>query len=281
MADPRAIQIHCDGAMDYDPKQTGGNGYIIEFPESIESETITGIARNDGQGIHRLELISLIESMEALTNWSKKNPMLLRKASGIELYTDRISVTDNELTNPYSIRDWRRNKWQNHENKAIKNSDLLDRVDKLRTKLAQQLGGRVSISYKREKKNKVADKLSREGKKSQMRGVRLFQKKEKNITRRLYKGKDIDYSRLSPSTALEVRAYAWERVRKQYEVCFEVCSGEFEGAVIKANIDDIQKTEIHRSHYYEIVLKEIFTHHVTISTFDEIEPTKDEVTVQD
>lgn len=38
---PYAIYINCDGAMDYDSKNTGGVGYVITFPDFIELETIS------------------------------------------------------------------------------------------------------------------------------------------------------------------------------------------------------------------------------------------------
>jgi len=270
MANPYAIQIHCDGAMDYDGKQTGGNGFIIEFPESIGIEPITASIRNDRQGIHRLELISLIEAMEELLSFGKKNLDLLRKASGVEIYTDRLRATDGELTNPYRIRDWRRNGWKNHENKPIKDRDLLDKIDKARVKVAQIVGGRVSINYEREKKNKVADKLSKTGKRTGGRGRKLIEKKGRRVTRRLYDGSEVKYSQLDEGDVLEMRLYAWEPVGEEYEACFEICSGELKGKIVKVYIDDKQKATVHRTYRYGTRVDKVNKHHIRVKQFTEL-----------
>lgn len=274
MTNPRAIKIHCDGAMDYDRKQTGGNGFIIEFPDFFELEPITGSIRNDKQGIHRLEMISLIEAMEELLFFGKKNPMLLQKAEAVELFTDRMRVTDDYLTNPYSIRAWRRAGWKNHEGKAIKDADLLDKIDKTRVKVGQAVRGGVSISWIPERRNRAADKLSKTGKLTETRGRKLIEKKRRYITRRLFDGPIIKYPQLTPNDTLEARLYAWELVGKQYEVCFEIYSGKFREQIVKVYVDEKQKAVIHRGHYYKIIINEIFRYHITASSFREIELVK-------
>lgn len=270
MANPYAIQIHCDGAMDYDAQQTGGNGFIIEFPESIGLEPITRSLRNDGQGIHRLEMISLIEAMEELLAFGKQSPNLLRKAAAVEIYTDRLRATDGELTNPYHIRDWRRNGWKNHEGKPIKDKDLLDKIDKTRLKVAQAVGGRVSIGYEREKRNRVADKLSKAGKRTGGRGRKLIEKKNRRVIKRLYDGSEIKYPQLSSDDVLEVRLYAWEPVGAEFEACFEICSGDFEGRVVKVYIGDQQKAEVHRGHRYAMEVGAVHSHHIRANWFEEM-----------
>lgn len=270
MANPYAIQVHCDGAMDYDSSQTGGNGFVIEFPDSFEMEPITASLRNDGQGIHRLEMISLIEAMEELLSFGKRNPELIRKAAAVEIYTDRLRATDGELTNPYRIRGWRRNGWKNYEGKPIKDKDLLDKIDKTRNKLSQVVGGSVSINYEREKRNKVADKLSKVGKRAGVRGRIMPEKKQRRVIRRSYDGPEIKYSQLSVDEVLEVRLYAWEPVGKEFEACFEICSGNFEGRIVKVYIDDEQKAEVHRGHRYAMEIAEVYAHHVTAKWFEEI-----------
>jgi ribonuclease HI len=120
MHNPYAIQVHCDGAMSYDKNQTGGNGFYIEFPESIDKESISVSIRNDKQGIHRLEMISILESIEKLLSIERNQPGILRKASSVEIYTDRYSVTDEKFLNPYRIKEWRNKRWKNHEGADIK-----------------------------------------------------------------------------------------------------------------------------------------------------------------
>lgn len=270
MSNPQAIQVHCDGAMDYDSKQTGGNGFVIEFPDNIGQEPIERAYRNDKQGIHRLELISIIEAMEELVRREKKIPGLLRKAAGVEIYTDRLSATDSELTNPYRIRDWRRDGWKTKEGKPVKDKDLLDRIDKLRVKLIKLVGGGVSISYKREKRNKVADRLSKVGKNSSLSKKSTISKKNRRVIRRLYSGGRIKLSLLKTGMSIEGRVYAWERVSAEYEICFEICGGAFEGLVLVAYVDDKQKSGLHRGHRYSLEVGDVYREHVRIKRFEEI-----------
>lgn len=261
MANPRAIQVHCDGAMNLDTAQTGGNGFIIEFPESIELEPISKALRNDGQGIHRLEMISVIEAMEELLRLDKANPGLLRKAAAVEIYTDRLRITDGELGSPWRIREYRKNKWKTHEGKPVKDSDLWNSLDKTRTKLTAAVGGRVEVRFERENKNRVADKLSREGRRGVTKSRKIRLKKNRNVTKRLTEGSEIKYPLLSPGDVFPVRVYAWEPVGEQYEICSEILDGEFAGKILKMYVSQEEKRLIHRTYSYDLSVKEIFAHH--------------------
>ena len=268
MSNPQAIQVHCDGAMDYDTNQTGGNGFEIAFPDVFELEPVTKSIRNDGQGIHRLEMISIIESMEELLSILKENPELARGSAGVEIYTDRFSVTDGELIGPYRIRDWRKNKWRTHEGKPVKNSDLLDRIDKTRLKLSKAVGGLVTVTFKRRTQNKVADKLARAGKLTATRGKRLIEKNKRRVIKRIYDGDEVDYSRVSSDAIIEVRVYAWMPVNNDYEICFESCSGDFEGHIIKTYVTQELKDQLQRGHFYMINIAEVFKHHIRIELLE-------------
>lgn len=270
MANPQAIQVHCDGAMDYDTRQTGGNGYVIEFPDFIEQEPITGAVRSDGQGIHRLEMISIVEAMETLLAFGKRNPDTLRKAAAVEIYTDRLSVTDGELINPYRLQFYRKNGWRTHEGKAVKDKDLLDRIDKTRIKLGQAVGGPVTISYERRKQNKVADKLSKEGKREGVRGRAIIKKKRRQVTKRLFEGPEVPYDSLVEGSRWSVRLYAWEVVGDQCEVCFEVFDGEYQGRVVKAYVDLATKHDLHRDHCYTFDLAKVQKHNILIENIQEV-----------
>lgn len=267
MSNPHAIVVHCDGAMDYDRTQTGGNGFHIDFPELIDHVEVSRSIRNDGQGIHRLEIISVIEAMKELLSLEKKDKVHLRNASGVEIYTDRLSVV--EMQDPYKLQAYRSNGWKNHELKPIKDKDLWDELDKTRRKLASQVGGRVEINYKREKQNKVADKLSKLGKKSiQSRRVK---RKVKNVAPRIFDGPDIDYSLLSQGDVLDVHVYAWEPVQKEVEISSEVLNGEHTGKILTLYVDYDQKSLLHRRHKYQIVIDKVLKHHIRIHSSKEIQ----------
>lgn len=273
MENPYSITIHCDGAMDYDSNQTGGNGFVIDFPECFEMSSIFRSIRNDGQGIHRLEMISIIESMKELIRIGKNNPGLLRKASGVSIYTDRIRVTDNELTNPYKIQGYRKNNWKNHEDKPIKDKDLLDDIDKTRKKLTQDVGGRVEIIYKREKGNKIADKLSKVGKKIAPLSRSIIRKKNRQVSSRKFDGSGVNYSSIEVDSILAIRVYAWELVQNEYELSAEILDGVNIGKVVKIYVNSEAKKDIHRQHCYKIEVNKVYSHHIKAGSWEEFKLT--------
>lgn len=260
MENPYTINVHCDGAMNYDSKQTGGNGFFIEFPESIILSSISKTLRNDGQGIHRLEMISVIEAMEELILISKKTS--LRNASGVIIYTDRLSITD-EAVSPYKIPEYIKNKWKTHEGKAVKNKDLLEEIHKRRRKLAELVGGRIEIKYKKEKNNKIADKLSRIGRDGNNKGKISFAKKNMRVSPRKFDGPEVEYSSLNPRDIIKANLYAWQPVQNQCEINIEFLEGKYLGRKMKVHIPLSEKNKIHRRHSYEIELIEVFKHHAT------------------
>lgn len=269
MKNPHAIQIHCDGAMDYDKNKTGGNGFIIEFPDNLNIEPILHLFRNDGQGIHRLEIISIIDAMKELLVFSKNFPNILRGCSGVEFYTDRMHVTDNYLTNPYKINDWRKNGWVNDDGKEIKDKDLLDLLDKTRKKLSSLVCGRITIDYEREKQNKIADKLSKKAKYIGLKGRTTAKKKNRRVIKRFYNGTEIDYSNVNKEE-INVRVYAWENIREQTEVFFEICSEYLHGRIIRTYVDDELKSKLHRGHIYTIKIIEILKGYIKIKLIKEV-----------
>jgi len=270
MDSPHSIQIHCDGAMDYDSKQTGGNGFIIVFPDHFEIEPISRSIRNDKQGIHRLEMISLIEAMEETISFLNTNNEVAKQSAGVEIYTDRFSVTDGELINPFKVRVWRRAGWKNYEGKPVKNTDLFDKIDKTRQKLSKIVGGSVTISFKPRKKNKMADKLAKKSKMITNTGRSIIKKNDRRVIKRIFDGEEVNYSALSDDNEMEVRVYAWQPVEKEFEICFEICSGDFKGKVIKTSVTANEKSLLLRGHFYLIEIVAVFNHHVKISILDEI-----------
>lgn len=261
---PHAIYINCDGAMDYDSKNTGGVGYVITFPDFIELDTISeSVGRYIGANIERLELEAIIKSMEEILRLSKKYNKELRKAGHIIITTDRFALQDQERTNPYRIRDWRKNDWHNHEGKPIKNSDLLDKLDKNRKKIYDSLYCRVSIEYQRRKKNKTADKLAKAGKKLAINKNSIAIKGAKPA-KRLFNGVSINYNQLKEKQDLVIHIYRKEPVREQWEVFAEVCKDDFLGKKVKIYGDDILAAKLHRQHIYKVKIKQVCKFHILI-----------------
>lgn len=267
---PYTINVHCDGAMDYDKNQTGGNGFFIEFPESIGMEPIYRSCRNDGQGIHRLEMISIAEAINELINLDKRNPGLLSKSSGVRIYTDRFYATDETQLNPFRIATYKKNHWENDEGKPIKNKEILDKISTLRKKLSNVVKGSVEINYHKEKRNKTADKLSKKGKRGILPGNLSFKKKSVKISPRKFSGPEINYSALTQGETLNVRVYKAELVGDEYEVGAEIIDGIFSGMTIKIYINKDIRSKIHRQHNYKIIIGSPYRHHILISHFEEI-----------
>jgi len=261
---PHAIYINCDGAMDYDSKNTGGVGYVINFPDFIELETISeSVGRFLGANVERLELEAIIQGMEEILKLNKIHNQELRKANQIIITTDRFRLHDQERTNPFRIKDWRKNGWHNHEGKPIKNSDLLDILDKTRKKISDSLYCRVSIEYQRRKKNRAADKLAKAGKNLALNKKNIAVKGAKPA-RRLFEGVSINYTKLHENQELIIHIYRKEPVREQWEIFAEVCKANFHGNKLKIYADDILAMRLQRQHIYRVKIKQVFRFHVLI-----------------
>lgn len=261
---PYAIYVHCDGAMNYDSVSSGGVGYVIVFPEVIEIETISvSIGKYVGANIERLELEAIIQGMEELLRLFKTQSNQLRKANQIILCTDRFALNDQDRTNPYRIKEWRKNNWLNHEGKPIKNSDLLDKLDKTRKKLVDSLHCRVNIEYERRKKHKPADKLAKAGK-------TLFSRKENiaikgtKTAKKLYGGLTIDYKHLKPHDEIIIHIYRKEPVREEWEVLAEICKGGHKGYKVKIYTDNALASKLQRRHIYRVKIRQVFSYHIHI-----------------
>ena len=62
---PYALYVCCDGAMDYDSKNTGGVGFEIIFPDSVGLESIKhSLGKYEGANIERLELEAILQGMK-------------------------------------------------------------------------------------------------------------------------------------------------------------------------------------------------------------------------
>ena len=193
---PYALYIHCDAAMDYGPKSPGGVGIEIEFPESVPLEPIKlEIGKYVGANIARLELEAIIKGMEEVFKLFEQQNNQLQNLNTIIVTTDRFDLNDQELTSPFRIRDWRKNDWHNFEGKAIKNSDLLAKLDKTRKKLADKTYCSVRIEFLPSKFNKSADKLSKISKRKAL-SIDTIALKGLKQGRRKFDGDEINYSLL-------------------------------------------------------------------------------------
>jgi len=264
MINPYAVYVNCDGAMDYDSRNTGGVGFMISFPDSVDLEPIPiSIGRYVGGNIEIYELEALIQAMKETLKVFEENHEKLKNINQIIFITDRYGLREEDKTSAYKIRGWRSNKWKNHEGKPIKNHKLLDELDKTRKKLSDKTYARISIEYRPRKQNKIADKLSKKGKKEGLILEELSKKGQK-IGRRKLDGVEIKYSKLNEKDELHINIFRKDPVQDEWEIWAEICKGQNEGNKLKIYTDDILATKLQRGNEYIIRIKSVFSHHVKI-----------------
>jgi ribonuclease HI len=264
MTNPYAIYVNCDGAMDYDSKNTGGIGFMINFPDSMPLEPITiSIGRYFAGNIEIYELEALIQAMRKTLEVFEENFQLLKSIKQIIFITDRYGLREDDKTSAYKIREWRSNKWKNHEGKPIKKHKLLDELDKTRKKLSDKTYARISIEYRPRKQNKIADKLAKAGKKDGLIIDKLAKKSQK-IGRRKYDGSEIQYSKLKEKDKLQVNVFRKDPVQDEWEIWVEVTKDERMGNKLKIYADDILAKNLQRGNEYIIRIKSVYSHHIKI-----------------
>ena len=169
----------------------------------------------------------------------------------------------NIKTSPFKIKDWRKNDWHNYEGKAIKNSDLLDKIDKTRKKLSDKTYCRVRIEYLRRKYNKAANRLAKTGKQKAIVDHSLSIKGIK-MGKRKFDGDTIDYKKLKNKENLLIQIFKKEPVRDLWEINAEICEGENLGKKLNIYTDDKLEKKLHRHHSYLIKIKNVYTNHIII-----------------
>lgn len=263
-SDFRAIYIHCDGSMLYDKDSSGGTGYVIKFPDSLE---LDDVAEFDGifvdSNIERLELEGITNGMEGLREYLKVNGTDLSRISQIIVITDRFALKDDERTNPYKIRDWRSNGGKNHENKEIKNWDLINKLDKTRTKLSIEARKPVRIEYRKRKFNKEADKLSKRGRNEGIASRKISIEGHK-IGKRKFDGKEINYKLFLPKEKIRIHIFRKRLIKDQWEINAEICSEKKRGEKLKIITDYELQDKLQRGNEYEISIKKIYNYHIVV-----------------
>ena len=264
MKDYRAIYVHCDGSMMPDNKSSGGTGYVIKFPDELELDDISdyyGIYHD--ANIERIEIQGIIKGMQELLDCLKQNSINISWVSRIIVITDRYDLQDEERTNPYRIKDWRRNGGKNHEGKEIKNWDLLNKLDKTRTKLSQFARKSVRIEYRKRKYIKDADKLSKTGRKEGLPTREIAIEGHKIGTRK-FDGPEIKYSSFNPTETITIYIFRKRPIREQWEINAEICSGKRKGGKLKIITDHLLQEKLQRGNCFEVRIKKVCSFHFEI-----------------
>jgi ribonuclease HI len=260
---PYAIYVHCDGAMIYNSKSTGGLGVCIKFPDELEIldvEEAFGVY--EGANIERLELEALCQGINLMMKtYKEKAEVLNGKFNTIILITDRYELINR--VNPYNIRRLKSQGWKNHENKPIANKDLLDKLDKLRKKLINLTHVSVDMKYFRRKFNKVADKLSKKG----MESLHV----NKSIARLIkpgkskYKGEEVKYELLKEDDELIVQVFYKDPISKdEWKLNADICNDEYEEKRVTIYVNNEIEDELHRKHDYKVIIDKVYKHHILI-----------------
>lgn len=266
---PYAVYVHCDGAMDYGAKGMGGVGFVIQFPESVGLQDLSiSIGRYSGANIEVMELEALTQAMLETNKVFQRFSDVLRNVRQIIFVTDRFGLADSEnRTNEFLIKQWRSNKWKNFEGKPIKNHEVIDKLDKTRSKLRNSTRCRIQIQYMSRKKNRAADKLAKKGKSEGLINSKLEKKAEK-IGRRRFDGAEIPYKMFKVGDEIHIHIFRKEGVQDQWEVWGELCSGIHQGKKLKIYVEDIQAEQLQRGNEFLVKLKHVFRYYFRIE--DEI-----------
>ena len=262
--DYRAIYIYCDGSIMPDRQSSGGTGYVIKFPDELKIEDISdyyGIYLDSN--IERIEIEGLIKGMTGLYDWLRKNQTNISWISRIIVITDRYELQDEKRTNPFKIRDWRSSGGKNHEGKEIKNWDLLNQLDKTRTKLGQLARKSVRIEYRERKHNKEADKLSKKGRKEGL-PTREIAIEGHKVGRRKYDGGEIRYEHFNPKEIIRIHVFRKRPIKEQWEINAEICSEKSSGNKVKIIVDHLLQEKLKRGNVFDVRIKKVYRFHFEI-----------------
>jgi ribonuclease HI len=179
--DPRAIHIYTDGSCYQNPGGDSGCAAIVHFPDhlNLSDEQIVDFGCNESS-INRMELMACIEALR----WVSENQPW-NGVARIVIVTDSQYITQNVTRAPH----WKRNGWRNARGEWKFNSDLWDRLLKLRVKLAK-VAIRLDFEWQKGKKTDVGKKVDRAAKAAALRGGSDIDKgyKPGAVTRSMVKG---------------------------------------------------------------------------------------------
>ena len=159
--DPRAIHIYTDGSCYKNPGGDSGCAAIVHFPEHLNlcDERIVDFGC-DESSINRMELMACVEALKWVCDsapWSDVTRVLV--------VTDSLYVADNVMR----AQGWKKMGWRNAHGEWKFNSDLWDKLLKLRAKTAR-LGLRVDFVWQKGKKTELGKKADHAAKAAAQRG---------------------------------------------------------------------------------------------------------------
>lgn len=158
MLDPHAIHIYTDGSCYKNPGGQSGCAAIVHFPDGLNKadEQIVDFGCGESS-INRMELMGCIKSL----NWVRRNGPWTN-VTRVLIVTDSQYVTENIVRAP----TWKKRNWCNVHGEWKFNTDLWDKLLKLRTKA----GIRVDFAWQKGKKTDLGKQVDDAAKRAAKRG---------------------------------------------------------------------------------------------------------------
>lgn len=152
VADLPLVELHTDGACSGNPGP-GGWAYILKHPGS--GKTVERFGAELDTTNNRMELIAVIEGLSALT-----------RPSRVEVYSDSQYVL-------FGLREWidqwKPRGWKTASKKPVKNRDLWERLDELRSR--HSLTFHWIRGHNEHPENERCDRLAVQAREALVRGV--------------------------------------------------------------------------------------------------------------
>lgn len=149
------VRIFTDGACSENP---GPGGWAVVFNTASKCRTISGNEKLTTN--NRMELRAVIEAFKRIV---AKEAKLKMSDFTYEIYSDSAYVV-NTINNRW-IEAWQKNNWQTTKHEDVKNRDLWEEFNELRTK-ANELGVCIKLikvkGHSGNTFNELVDKLAKE-----------------------------------------------------------------------------------------------------------------------
>lgn len=144
------VRIFTDGACSENP---GPGGWAVVFNTASKCRTISGNEKNTTN--NRMELKAVIEAFKRIVHKG-------RPETQYDIYSDSAYVV-NTINNHW-IDAWKKNNWQTTKREDVKNKDLWEEFDALKT-MAKELGICITLNkvkgHSGNTFNELVDKLAR------------------------------------------------------------------------------------------------------------------------
>ncbi|MDX9911096.1 MAG: ribonuclease HI [Phycisphaerales bacterium] len=145
------VRLYTDGACSGNPGP-GGWAFILEHPASGKRIERAGAERETTN--NRMELTAVIEGLSSLT-----------RPSRVELYSDSKYTLDGLRE---WLDGWKRRGWRTADKKPVKNQDLWERLDELRS--SHEIHFHWIKGHSEHPENERCDRLAVEAREALVRG---------------------------------------------------------------------------------------------------------------